>query len=122
MKLCDLLILFAILNSLSFSSLAAVSKEDSLTTALTRTTDAEKRLQILQDLSRTTMDDPRGLHWLRLLENESTKSHQRNMEDWAFRYLARHYYNEGLLDSIYYYAAKSDSLAKVMKKIHRLLL
>ena len=116
MKLCKLLILISLLNSLSFNSFAAVSKEDSLAATLTRTTNVEKRLQILQDLSRTTMDDPHGLHWLRLLEKEATKSHQRNMEDWTFRYLARHYYNEGLLDSIYYYAAKSDSLAKVMKK------
>ena len=97
MKLCKLLILISLLNSLSFNSFAAVSKEDSLAATLTRTTNVEKRLQILQDLSRTTMDDPHGLHWLRLLEKEATKSHQRNMEDWAFRYLARHYYNEGFL-------------------------
>lgn len=116
MRLCNLLLLFALLNSMSFTSLAAVPKEDSLAAALAKTTDEEKRLQILQDLSRITLDDPRGLSWLRLLEKEATKSHQRNMEDWAFRYLARHYYNEGLSDSIYYYAAKSDSLAKLMKK------
>lgn len=87
-------------------------RQDSLIQLLAKTSDTHPRLELLRQLSFLCQDDHTGPDWMHQLIKEARKAGINEKEDWAIRSLTRYYHNDGNLDSVIYYAGKSDSLAK----------
>lgn len=87
-------------------------RQDSLIQLLAKTPDAAPRLELLQQLSFISQDNSTGPDWMHQLIKEAQKEGAIEKEDWAIRNLTRYFHNDGNLDSVIYYAGKSDSLAK----------
>lgn len=88
------------------------SRQDSLIQLLAKTSNTGSRLDLLQKLSFLSLDDSTASEWLDQMLKEAEEAGLPEKQDWAIRNLARFYHNQGKLDSVVCYAAKSDSLAK----------
>ena len=111
-----ILFLYCICNVSMANEDSMVQSEDSLSSVLAKTTDPAKRIEILQELCALTTNTPATLKWIQQVRTEARKNNSRENEDWALGHLAVYFYNFEMLDSLIYYTAQSDSLAKVMEK------
>ena len=91
-----------------------IQRQDSLCTALGKTTDPKSRIELLKKLHEIELDTPASLKWIQQVRTEARKVNLQEEEDWAIRSLTIYYYNAAKLDSVIHYAAQADSLAKEM--------
>ena len=91
-----------------------IQRQDSLCTALGKTTDPKSRIELLKKLHEIELDTPASLKWIQQVRTEARKINSQEEEDWAIRSLTIYYYNAAKLDSVIHYAAQADSLAKEM--------